>query len=254
MQTGIQVSSFKPVLTTEKEVELAFEKLRDMGSSVVQLQWIDPSVSIEFIAETMKKYGITSVSVQDYYESVRQNRAYYYDLNAATGGTWICVSRIPDRLKTLAGLDAYAQELRQMRSELEAMGQKLCFHPVSMDFAPIEGVDPVEYLLNRMQELEICFDLYHLNKCGKNMVSWLETYAGRVPMVHFKDSVIHPDGTEELVPPGQGNVNWAGVVEACEKTGVAYGFAEQERWQGDPFLRLKEGLDWLNGQLTVRKQ
>ena len=32
------------------------------------------------------------------------------------------------------------------------------------------------------------------------------------------------------------------------ETGVAYGFAEQERWEGDPFHRLKEAFDWLNGQ------
>jgi sugar phosphate isomerase/epimerase len=249
MKIGIQVSSFRPVLTTEQEVALAFQRMKAMGCDTVQLQWIDPAVSIEFIGETLKNTGIVSVSVQDFYETIRENRDYYDTLNGATGGTWICVSRIPERLKTREGLDLYVAELRAMASELALLGQKLCFHPVSGDFAPIAGLDPVEYLLEAMPELMICADLYHLNKSGKDMCAWLRRYAGRVCMVHFKDSRTDENGKEELVPAGQGDTDWTGVVEACVETGVEYGFAEQERWQGDPFDRLKEAFDWLAGQL-----
>lgn len=249
MKTGIQVSSFRPVLTTEKEVESAFSRMKEMDCRTVQLQWIDPAVSVEFIGEMCRKYGIQSVSVQDFYQVVLENKAYYCRLNAVTGGTWICVSRIPERLKSREGLDRYIAELREMSRELEQVGQKLCFHPVSADFAAIDGIDPVEYLLDHMPELRICFDLYHLHKTGRSMADCLRRYAGRVVMVHFKDYRLTPDGTEELVPAGQGVIDWTGVVQVCRETGVEYAFAEQERWQGDPFDRLKEALDWLNGEL-----
>lgn len=248
MKTGIQVSSFRPVLTTEKEVEFAFSRMREMGCITVQLQWIDPAVSVEFIGEMCRKYRISSVSVQDFYQTVLENRDYYYRLNALTGGIWICVSRIPERLKSREGLDRYMGELREMSRELEQLGQKLCLHPVSADFAPIDGINPVEYLLDNMPELPICFDLYHLHKTGRNMAEYLRRYAGRVVMVHFKDYQLNADGTESLVPAGQGVIDWTGVVDTCRETGVEYAFAEQERWEGDPFIRLKEALDWLNGQ------
>jgi hypothetical protein len=120
MKTGIQVSSFKPVLTTEAEVKTAFEKMKAMGCEWVQLQWIDPAVSIAWIAECMKETGIRSVSVQDFYEVIRQNKPYYIELNAKTGGTWMCVSRVPERLKTREGLDTYVAELRAFQQELDA--------------------------------------------------------------------------------------------------------------------------------------
>lgn len=250
MITGIQVSSFKPVLTTESEVEFAFARMRDMGCTTVQTQWIDPAVSPVFVGEICRKYGIGSVSVQDFYETVLANKAYHFGLNAATNGTWVCVSRIPDRLKSREGITAYVAELREMSRELEQIGQKLCFHPVSADFAPFDGVEqPVETLLAEMPELMICFDLYHLHKTGRNMTEYLRRYRGRVVMVHFKDYRMNPDGTEALTPAGQGEIDWTGVAEACVETGVEYGFAEQERWEGDPFHRLKEAFDWLNGQL-----
>lgn len=248
MKTGIQVSSLKPVLTTEAEVRTAFEKMNAMGCQWVQLQWIDPSVPIDFIAECLKQTGIQSVSVQDFYEVIRQNKQYYIDLNAKTGGIWMCVSRIPDRLKTRQGLDAYVAELRAFQQELDAYGQKLCFHAVSADFTPIDGLNPVCYLFEAMPELAVCVDLYHVNKVGLDMNEWLRRYAGRVCMVHFKDAQMN-SGTEQLVPAGQGDTDWTDVVSTCMQTGVEYGFVEQERWTRDPFDCMKEALDWIKGQL-----
>lgn len=252
MKTGIQVSSFRPVLTTEEQVRTAFDKMAAMGCGVVQLQWIDPSVSIDFIAECLQQTGIRSVGVQDFYQTVLENKAYYYELNGRTGGTWICVSRIPERLKSRAGLDGYVQELKAMQRELEEIGQRLCFHPVSADFVPIDGLNPVEYILDACPELDICFDLYHLNKSGLDMCRWIQKYAGRVCMVHFKEGRRLPDGTEQLVPVGQGDTDWTGVAEICRDTGVDYAFVEQERWDRDPFDCLREGLDWLKEKVKIR--
>ena len=106
MVNGIQVSSLKPLLLTAQQVRTAFAKMNAMGCDTVQLQWIDPSVSPEEIAAAMAENGIRSVSVQDFYDAVLTDLPYYIRLNAVTGGTWLCVSRIPERLKSPEGLDA----------------------------------------------------------------------------------------------------------------------------------------------------
>ncbi|MBQ2957631.1 MAG: TIM barrel protein [Clostridia bacterium] len=244
MITGVQVSSLKPVLMTESQVREAFLRLRDMGCTAVQLQWIDRAVPVRAIADSLREAGLASVSVQDFYETIRADKEYYISLNRETGGKWICVSRIPERLKTLPGLDMYISELRAFQNELDAYGQTLCLHPVSADFEPIEGVNPVEYLLENMPELAVCLDLYHINKRGFSMPDWIRKYASRICMVHFKDE---KDGS--LVPAGQGDTDWRGVTEACIEAKIPYAFVEQEKWDRDPFLCLKEALDWLNSRL-----
>ena len=244
MQTGIQVSSVKPLLLTEAQVDQAFQNMRSLGCTTVQLQWIDPSVSVAAIAACLKESGMDSVSVQDFYEVIRENLSYYVDLNAATGGTWLCVSRIPDRLKSVEGLDAYIAELRAMQNQLTPLGQKICFHPVSNDFTAVPGRNAVEYLFDHMPELDICLDLFHLNRNCQNMPAFIRKYAGRICMVHFKDSK-----GNTLVPAGQGDTNWTGVVRACLDANIPYAFAEQERWDRDPYLCLKEALDWLNAEI-----
>lgn len=244
MIPGVQISSLKPLLTSSRQVADAFRRIRAMGCTTVQLQWIDPSVPAAEIAQALKHADLTSVSVQDFYESVRENTEYYIDLNAQTGGTWLCVSRIPERLKSLAGLDGYIEELYSLQKQLNPFSQKLCLHPVHADFEPIEGVCPVEYLLTHMPEMNVCLDLYHLNKRGFCLPEWIGKYASRICMVHFKDE---KDG--RLVPAGQGDTDWTGVTAACLKASVPYAFVEQETWDRDPFDCLHEALEWLKSQL-----
>ena len=55
MECGIQVSSLKPLLMTPQQVRDAFSKMNNLGCTVVQLQWIDPSVPAEVIATALKK-------------------------------------------------------------------------------------------------------------------------------------------------------------------------------------------------------
>lgn len=244
MENGIQVSSLKPLLMTEAQVDDAFSKMHVLGCKTVQLQWIDPSVSVETIALALKKHSITSVSVQDFYDLVDENLTYYTRLNAATGGTWLCVSRIPERLKSPEGLDAYITELRSMQKQLTALGQKLCFHPVSGDYTAVSGMNAVEYLLQYMPELELCLDLYHLNRNCSDMPGFIRRYGSRICMVHFKDAA-----GETLVPAGQGDTNWNGVVKACLEANIPYAFVEQERWDRDPYDCLKEAMDWLDREI-----
>ena len=244
MVNGIQVSSLKPLLMTPEQVWNAFAKMKAIGCNTVQLQWIDPSVPLEQIAAAIEASGIRSVSVQDFYDTVLADFTYYVQLNVLTGGTWLCVSRIPERLKSAAGLDVYIEELRAMQAQLTPLGQKLCFHPVSGDYTAVPGLNAVEYLLEHMPELEICLDLYHLNRNCTDMPGFIRRYGNRICMVHFKDSI-----GDTLVPAGQGEARWDGVVSACLEVGIPYAFVEQERWNRDPYDCLKEAMDWLTAEL-----
>lgn len=239
MEIGIQVSSLKPLLLTVPQVREAFAKMKALGSHTVQLQWIDPSVPIPEIAGILQEQNVRSVSVQDFYDSVLADLPYYIDLNAATGGKWLCVSRIPERLKSREGLDAYIAELRSLQSRLDPLGQTVCFHPVTPDYVAVPGMNAVEYLLQQMPELELCLDLFHLNRNCPDMPAFIRKYAGRICMVHFKDSI-----GDTLVPAGQGDICWDGVVAACLDAGVPYGFVEQERWDRDPYDCLAEAMVW----------
>lgn len=248
MKIGIQVSSLKPLLMNEEQVRAAFARMAELGCGVVQLQWIDPSVPLEVIAEAVRAHGMECVGTQDFYQQVKENEKYYVNLNTLTGGKWLCVSRIPEEHKSGAGLPRFVEELRQMQKRLDEKGQKLCFHPVTADFTAVPGMDAVTWLLDAMPELDLCLDLYHLNRNCPDMPGFIRKYAGRICMVHFKDGK-----GDDLVPAGQGDTNWDGVVRACLDAGVPYGFAEQERWDRDPYACLKEAMTWAEKEMLNAK-
>ena len=143
MIPGLQVSSFKHVLTTEDEVRTAFRRIHDMGCSTVQLQWIDPSVSIPFIADMLREYALTSVSTQDFFQSIERDPQYYLRLTQETGSSYLCVSRIPQEYRTREGLIRYTEELSRLRDVYAPLGIQVCFHPTAQDYVPCpEGAEP----------------------------------------------------------------------------------------------------------------
>ena len=246
MRPGIQISGFRPLMKTEKEMRQTFLRVAALGCRYVQLQWVDPSVPTDRIAEALRDAGLVSVSVQDFYDSVIADEAYYLRLNGQTGGKWLCVSRIPERMKSPEGLEEYIKELRRLNETAKARGQEVCFHPVAAGYRGIGGKCPVDTLLCGMPDLKLCLDLYHLDKAGYAIPAWIERHAGRVAMAHFKDEL-----GGALVPAGRGAVPYAGAVRACLRAGVAFGFVEQESWDGDPFACAGEALDWLRGELSA---
>lgn len=243
MKTGIQVSSLKPLLKTQAQVRAAFGRMAELGCGYVQLQWIDTAVPIPVIAEAVKTHSMKSLGTQDFYVTVLENLEYYVNLNAATKGKWLTVSRIPERCKSPEGLDVFAAELGALQEKLNPLGQRVCLHPVSADFTAVPGMNAVEYLLEKLPWLELCLDLFHLDKNCADIPAFIRRYAGRIPMVHFKD---HREG--RLVPAGQGQVNWNGVADACRDAGVGHGLAEQESWDSDPYDCLKQAMDWIENQ------
>ena len=243
MELGIQVSSLKPLLNTPEQVDQVFARMAQMGCRWVQLQWIDPAVSPEDIAAALNRHGLRSVSVQDFCTSIRETLEYYVNLNQRTGGRWLCVSRIPEEYKSPQGLAAFAREMEALNEKISPLGQQVCFHPVSADFQAVPELDAVEVLLKKLPWMPLCLDLYHLNRCCGDMPGYIRRHAGRICMVHFKDS---RDG--RLVPAGQGDTPWEGVAQACRDAGVEYAFVEQETWDGDPFQCLQEALGWLKQQ------
>ncbi len=240
MKPGIQVSSLKPLLKTEEQMRIAFGHMAALDAPFLQLQWIDPAVPVDAIADAMGINGQKSLGTQDFYVRVLENLECYVNLNAATGGIWLTVSRIPERCKSREGLDVFARELTELQARLTPLGQRVCFHPVTADFTAVPGMNAVEYLLETLPWLEICLDLFHLDKNCDDMPGFIRRYAGRIPMVHFKD---HRNGA--LVPAGQGQVRWEGVMAACRDAEVGYGLAEQETWDSDPYDCLGQALAWI---------
>ena len=65
---GIQISSFKPLMTTVEGVMDVFTRTRQIGYETIQVQWVDPSVPDEAVKDALVKNNWDCLSTQEFYE------------------------------------------------------------------------------------------------------------------------------------------------------------------------------------------
>ncbi len=251
LRAGIQVSSVKAYLQTAEDVRKSFLKFGEMGYTRAQLQWIGKDVPAAVIAEALKESGMESWGIQDYYEEILADMDYYLGLCEATGGRYLCVSGIPAVYKengtvTLEGLRRMADDLNHLVEDLSHRGMVATFHPRWQEYELVEGKPATAWLMEMTDpRFQLTLDLNHVVRAGEDPVAWILNMQGRQDMVHYKDMV---DATKEksvLVPAGQGCLDGKAILDACRKAGVQTVFAEQESWDKDPFICLKESYDFL---------
>ena len=74
----------------------------------------------------------------------------------------------------------------------------------------------------------------------------LERCHGRVPVIHLKDKEVVAEGPV-MAPIGEGNMDWAHIVPACEAAGVRWYCVEQDTCRRDPFDCLQSSFAYLAG-------
>ena len=245
---GYQASSLKAYLATPEDLLATFHKLKDIGYRHLQLQWIARSIPLEYTAEVLQATGLTCIGTQDGYADIRNDLDYYVNMNKLWGSKSLCISTIPEEQMTREGLIDFAAEMDQIAQILGEQGISLTFHPTAPNFRLVNGRSAVDTVMELFpKEIGLTFCIFHAVRAGLDPIALLERYSGRIEICHFKDSAVLPDGKEYLVPVGQGQIDWLPIFDACHRTGVRWGLAEQESWQKDAFVCAKEAFDYISG-------
>ena len=119
MVIGIQISSLEAYLTTPQAVDDTLRRLKDMGCSHVQLQWIAPSVPNAAAGDALRAHGLVSLGVQEKFDAAIQALDRLIDLNRCSGSTELCLSGIPERFQGTIGARDFALALEGVRARLE---------------------------------------------------------------------------------------------------------------------------------------
>ena len=235
MKIGFQLSSITPYLQDENNLRVALGKTAAIGYKTIQLQSVSYSIEDEVIADTLRQNELECVALQqDYPFCVPAERVI--ERAVACGCKYFTFALWPVKIDSLADLERIAEEFAKINEKAQEADLILSFHPIGPDFAPLGGVPRYERLLAMLPEnVQLTLCAASCAGTGITPCEVLEKFAGRVDLVHFKDWVRLPDGKRKLVPLGEGSAQWRPITDACQTVGVQYIFAEQERWDRDPF-------------------
>ena len=80
-----------------------------------------------------------------------------------------------------------------------------------------------------------------------NPADFITGLGKRAMAIHLKDLSINPEKNfaQEMAEVGQGNLDWDGILNACQNAGAKWALVEQDTCKGDPFESLKISYEYL---------
>ena len=115
---------------------------------------------------------------------------------------------------------------------LKEAGIQLGYHNHDFEFEKFPGCKKtmMEIFYEETDPECVCaeIDVHWVTRGGGSPVYWIHKVAGRMPVVHFKDFVRY-EGEPRFCEIGEGNLDWAAIIEACRATNVRWYSIEQDQ-------------------------
>lgn len=240
MQIGAQLYTVRDYCKNLKDFSETLKKIADIGYRTVQVSGTcayEPA----WLAEQLKTNGLRCVlthippdKIADQPEMVA---AEHKAFGCGAAGIGYCDIEA-------CGVDGFAARFRPAARVLREKGMRLSYHNHDKEFIQVGGKTLLEKVADAMgpDELFFTLDTYWVQAGGGDPIAWLDKLSGRTPYVHLKDMAYG----RKMAPVGQGNMNFAGILEACLRDGVEYALVEQDDCYGeDPFACLQTSFAYL---------
>jgi sugar phosphate isomerase/epimerase len=252
---GVQLYTVRNVI--EKDPAATLKAIQDIGYREVEAIYD----SLDKIWSALKETNLKPVSVHVDTAIFMQGGAKLDSTIADVkqrGFSYIVVPYIPPAER--GGADTFknlAEKLNQAGEKAKASGLTLCYHNHAFEFGPVDGTSGLEILMKNTQKdlLSLEMDVFWVSVAGHDPVALLQTYSGRVALLHLKDKAkgidtqynenVQKSAFKEV---GSGTIDIPAVLSAADSAGVQNYFVEQDQTPGDPIASLRKSYQYLSGQ------
>jgi len=179
----------------------------------------------------------------------------YADLKGI-GTQYAVVPYIMPNQRSADILSAFGAKMNTQGALAKKSGLQLCYHNHAFEWGPMNGKHAYDVMFDNTDPQLVQFeaDVFWLSVGGIDPVHFLETHAGRVPLLHLKDKAqgqkvqynenVTKDTFKEV---GNGSLDFPAILKTAEKIGVKHYFVEQDQTPGDPVASLKQSYTYITG-------
>lgn len=252
-----QLYTLRDKMKTPQEIKAGLEKVRRMGYTAVQVSGIG-KIDAEELGKICGGLGlkvcITHISLDDILnrtEQVAKNHRAFGCENVGIGSG-------PNVFTKGNGEDFYkklAETLSEAGKKLKEYGLSFSYHNHNPEFTKFEsGHTGMDILIDETDPDAVGFilDTYWVQAGGANPVDYIKRLKGRIKVIHFKDMAVSEDFKMQMAEIGNGNLNWAEIISACEETGIGYAAVEQDICRRDPFESLAISYNYLHDKFSLQ--
>ena len=128
-------------------------------------------------------------------------------------------------------------------------GIQLCYHNHNFEFEKQGDTYPYDILLSADKDLvKMEMDIYWVTKAGMDPLQLFKEHPGRFPLWHVKD--MDKSADKGFTEVGNGVINFKEIFQHKNEAGMKYFYVEQDKTPGDPFVSIKESIDYIKKNLV----
>ena len=241
---SLQMYTLRNHTKTIADLDKTLARLHEIGFEMLQY-----TVPAQFDPAEVKnlfdRYGITNDSVYSPALRLQEDSVGILAQCELFGTDHVRINSIPKGLtSTPAGYRMFAHYLNEATEDLARHGIRVLYHFHAFEFIRFGDTTGIEILLSESDpdRVQIIPDTHWIHSGGKNVVDFLTKYKDRFDYVHLKDFAIgEREETVEarpirFAPVGEGNLDWAPILDLCRNLGVkSYAIEQDDCYGRAPF-------------------
>ena len=228
-------------MDTLPELADTLARIADIGYTSVQISATCP-YEPEWMAEQLKKNGLTCELTHYNFDRIMNDTEAVIAEHKTMGCSYIGVGGVQNE-------ELFDEKGHEAAKKIADAGMLLMLHNHDKEYSETrDGKSKMLYYADAFGKNEVGFtlDLYWAEYAGHSAFDELKRLSGRVPVVHYKDMIITPDGEKKFAPVGSGVLDYEALTEAAIEAGTQIAYVEQDNCYGeDPFACLKQSFDYL---------
>lgn len=246
LRLAAQLYTLRQFLKTPEDIAETLKKVKEIGYRAVQVSGIGP-IEAKALKELADEHGLTICATHISYDDLLHHMDAVIEKHHAWGCKYVGLGSLPPEYRNdAAGYQAFAKQASEFGRQLKEAGLKFIYHNHDFEFAKYDGKTGMEILFEESDPETVDFelDVYWVQAGGADPIEWIRKAAGRMKVVHLKDMVVTQHRNPRFAEVGEGNMNFKGIIAACEDIGVEWGAVEQDDcYERNPFESLKISFD-----------
>jgi len=239
-----QLYTIRDYTKTAKDFATSMTKIREIGYTAVQVSAIG-DISNDDVLRITNDNGLTICNTHIGYDRLLNDIDAVIAQHQLWGTKHVAIGSMPPEFRTTAdGYRDFAKIANDIGKKLADADLTFSYHNHSFELVKFDGQTGLDifYSETNPDYVQAEIDTYWIQHGGGDPVVWVDRMKNRMPVVHLKDLVMMPDADGKpqhtMAEVGEGNMNWDGILQACQRAEVEWYAVEQDICQRDPFESL----------------
>ncbi|UJF31294.1 sugar phosphate isomerase/epimerase family protein [Paenibacillus hexagrammi] len=252
---GLQLYTLRDDM--EKDMEGTLRYVAELGYEGVEFAGYY-GMPAEKLKQLLDELGLKAIGSHVSLASLTDNLQGEIDYLKTLGAQYIiCPYVMPEQRETSEQWEEIISRCEGFAAEAKKQGLQFLYHNHDFEFhlkIKDEFVFDAMYANTGDKAINVEMDVCWVQFAGQDPLAYIAKYAGRLPLVHFKDFSKDEEGKIITLELGLGQVDLKMVIEAAEKAGAEWLVVEQDHCQKPPLTSVANSLNWVKENYTGVRQ